>query len=105
MLYCPCGHRFGDEVTDIFTTAGPVQAPAIDGYAGERAISALSDSTPEPPEGGTGAVARAGPLPGRSTVRDFTGGIRTRFFHLVRSIRNLHHQRWFGRKTRQTETK
>ena len=24
-------------------------------------------------------MARAGPLPGRSTVRDFTGGIRTRF--------------------------
>ena len=36
---CPCGHRFKDEVTDIFTTALPTLASAVEGYAGERSIS------------------------------------------------------------------
>jgi hypothetical protein len=74
-----------------------MQAPAVVRYAGEQAISVSVIQLPIFHEGRTGAVARAGPSRGRSTVRDFTGGIRTRFTR-ERSIRSLHHQRWFGRE-------
>ena len=83
MLLLPqWGARFSDEVTDIFTTAfaaRPRDAAGRRGWpAGERAGSAINDAN-----GGHSKQERPNPrLDGfriaASTVRDATGGIRTR---------------------------
>jgi hypothetical protein len=80
------------EVTDIFTTA-------LSGHAGERAISAFSDSTQ------IAFLVGKGPAPwrvrtfaeARSTVRESKTGVEPAFPE--RSIRHLHHQRWFEPRT------
>jgi hypothetical protein len=73
MLSCPCGHRVGDEVTDIFITAGPVlrtgldrteaYASALSRHAGEQAKSVSVIQLP-PSRKRVGAVAHAVPLLG-----------------------------------------
>jgi hypothetical protein len=76
MLSCPCGHRVADEVTDIFTTAGPVLrtgldraqacASAMSRHAGEQAKSVsviqLRRSGEHRSRGACGSLA--GPLHG-----------------------------------------
>ncbi len=69
------------EVTDIFTTALPMRASAIEGHAGEQAISASVTATPALPCGTNRSRGARQPSPATSTVRDVKGGIRTRSFH------------------------
>jgi hypothetical protein len=75
-------------------------ASAIKKHAGERAISVSVTSTPVSPCGKTKAGARAAfarPLPRCVSQRRGSNPLFP-----VRSIRNLHHQRWLSRKMRQT---
>jgi hypothetical protein len=67
-------------------------APAVEGYAGERAISASVTTTQDRPCGWTCAGPRAYLFRGRIPVRVSKAGGITRFA-LRRSIRHLHHQR------------
>jgi hypothetical protein len=58
-----------------------MQAPAVNRYAGERAISVSVIQLPFFPKDEREPWRVRVPCWGRSTVRDFTGGIRTRSFH------------------------
>lgn len=67
-------------------------ASAIEKHAGERAISVSVRTTPLLPCGRPGAVARGRPSQATSTVRASKAGFEPAL-SMVRSIRNLHHQR------------
>lgn len=74
-------------------------APAVEGDAGERAISASVTTTQDRPCGWTCAGPRAYLFRGRIPVRVSKAGGITRFA-LRRSIRHLHHQRRLSREDR-----
>ena len=87
------------EVTDIFTTALPMRASAIDGHAGEQAISASVTATPALPCGMNQSRGARQPSPATSTVRESEAGVEPAV-SMVRSIRHLHHQRRLSRAMR-----
>ena len=75
MLLLPSsGGRFTDEVTGIFTTARRCDASALEGHAGEQAISASVTSTQATFRRAC-AVARGYPSQGASTVRASKAGV------------------------------
>jgi len=101
----PQSGRCSTEVTGIFTTAMPkrIAAPRQSKrHAGEQAISVSMTPTQALPRGRTGArdaAALARPLPRYVTSK---AGFEPAF-PMVRSIRNLHHQRSLSRKMRRTK--
>jgi hypothetical protein len=68
-----------DDGDDLHHRLADVFTSAIEGYAGEQAISAFSESTQALPFEKPALWRVATPCQGTSTVRDIKGGIRTRF--------------------------
>src|SRR5262249_17908671 len=103
----PQSGRRSTEVTGIFTTAMPKRIAALrqsKRHAGEQAISVSMTPTQALPRGRTGArdaTALARRLPRYVTSK---AGFEPAF-PMVRSIRNLHHQRSLSREMRQTKLK
>ncbi len=96
--------RRSTEVTDIFTTAGPMLSHwPLMGTLGNGRYRLSVTTTQGRPCGGTCAGPRAYLFRGRIPVRVSKAGGITRFA-LRRSIRHLHHQRRLSRDhSRQTE--
>jgi hypothetical protein len=102
---CPSrAARFSDEVTGIFTTAVPVRTPAIERHAGERAISAFSDSAQAPFLIGKKPAPRRMRSLARAAPRCVSQRRESNPRHPGRSIRHLHHQRWFEPRERRGKT-